>query len=106
MENTIVKTLIYDNQVRLFFANNTELINKILTKNTNIHPIHKQMLGETISVISILTGTLKGEQRIRLQITLSEPKYKIFADAKGNVRGYLNDALLHAPMQHDTSFAD
>ncbi|WP_368654260.1 Hsp33 family molecular chaperone HslO [Ornithinibacillus sp. 4-3] len=108
MKNTIVKTLIYDNQVRLFFANNTELINKILTKNKNIHPIHKQMLGKTISVISILTGTLKGEQRISLQITLSEPKYKIFADAdaKGNVRGYLNDALLHAPMQHDTSFAD
>ncbi|CAG9620021.1 Hsp33 family molecular chaperone HslO [Sutcliffiella rhizosphaerae] len=99
MENTIVKTLIYDKQVRLFFVDNTKLINEILRLNKETNKILKLALGKTISVVSIISGTLKENQRISLQMTMSNPKYKIFADAdaKGNVRGYLNEELLKSP---------
>ncbi|WP_067841913.1 Hsp33 family molecular chaperone HslO [Amphibacillus sediminis] len=102
MENTIVKTLIYDNQVRLFFVDNTKLINEILSLNKETNNILKLTLGKTISVVSIITGALKGNQRISLQMTMSDPKYKVFADAdaKGNVRGYLNGELLKAPADY------
>ncbi|MFP5112574.1 Hsp33 family molecular chaperone HslO [Bacillaceae bacterium C204] len=102
MENTIVKTLIYDKQVRLFFVDNTKLINEILCLNKETNKIFKLTLGKTISVVSLISGTLKGDQRISLQMTMSDPKYKVFADAdaKGNVRGYLNGELLKAPYDY------
>lgn len=102
MENTIVKTLIYDNQVRLYFVDNTKLINEILSLNKETNKILKLTLGKTISVMSIITGSLKGAQRISLQLTMSDPKFKVFADAdaKGNVRGYLNGELLKAPADY------
>lgn len=102
MENTIVKTLIYDKQVRLFFVDNTKLINEILRLNKETNQILKHTLGKTISVVSLISGTLKGDQRISLQMTMSDPKYKVFADAdaNGNVRGYLNGELLKAPYDY------
>ncbi|MBS4201726.1 Hsp33 family molecular chaperone HslO [Bacillus sp. FJAT-49732] len=102
MENTIVKTLIYDKQVRLFFVDNTKLINEILRLNKETNNILKLTLGKTISVVSLMSGTIKGDQRISLQMTMSDPKYKVFvdADAKGNVRGYLNGELLKAPYDY------
>ncbi|MGE8206882.1 Hsp33 family molecular chaperone HslO [Heyndrickxia sp. NPDC080065] len=102
MKNTIVKTLIYDKQVRLFFVDNTIIINDILRLNKETNKTLKLTLGKTISVVSLISGTLKGDQRISLHMTMSDPKYKIFADAdaKGNVRGYLNGELLKAPYDY------
>ncbi|WP_165769176.1 Hsp33 family molecular chaperone HslO [Virgibacillus profundi] len=99
MENTIVRTLIFNKQVRLFFVDNTKLINEILNLNKETNKVLKLTLGKTLSVVSLISGTLKGDQRISLQLTMSDPKYKVFADAdaKGNVRGYLNGELLKAP---------
>ncbi|MBO0995047.1 Hsp33 family molecular chaperone HslO [Bacillus sp. SD088] len=98
MQNTIVKTLIYDKQVRLFIVDNTKLLNDILSLNKETNKILKLTLGKTISVVSLMSATLKGDQRISLQMTMSDPQYKVFADAdaKGNVCGYLNEALLEA----------
>ncbi|MBP1968354.1 molecular chaperone Hsp33 [Virgibacillus natechei] len=102
MENKIVKTLIYDKQVRLYFVDNTKLINEILSQSKVTNRLLKLILGKSVSVVSLISGTLKGDQRISLQMTMSDPKYKVFADvdAKGNVRGYLNEELLK------TSFDD
>src|SRR5690625_613881 len=98
MQNFIVKALIYDNQVRLFFVDNTKLINTIYNLNQETNKMLKCLLGKTVSAVSLMSGTLKEEQRISLQITMSDPKYKVFADAdaKGNVRGYLNEGLQNA----------
>jgi molecular chaperone Hsp33 len=105
MENTIVKTLIFDKKVRLLFVDNTKLINEILSLNKITNKILKLILGKTLSVVSLISGTLKGDQRISLQMIMSDPKYKVFADAdaKGNVRGYLNGELLKAPFDFITN---
>jgi len=95
MQNYIVKTLLYDKQVRMFFVDNTQLINNILEMNNGTDKMLKHLLGKTVSAVSLMSGTLEEEQRLSLQITMSNPRYKIFADAdsSGNVRGYANDAL-------------
>jgi molecular chaperone Hsp33 len=101
MQNYIVKTLLYDKQVRLFFVDNTKLINTIYSLNQETNKMLKRLLGQTVSAVSLMSGTLKEEQRVSLQITMSDPKYKVFADAdaNGNVRGYLNEGLQNASLE-------
>lgn len=108
MENSIVKTLIHEEQVRLYFVDNTRLLQEIFALNKELPASLKLLLGKTVSVMSILSGTLKGNQRMSLQITLSNPKYKIFAEAEanGNTRGYLNEGLLTAPGLAEQSMED
>jgi molecular chaperone Hsp33 len=98
MKNNIIKALIFDKNVRLYFADNTALINEIISANKQNHRIVNIALGKTVSGISLLSATLKGEQRLSATIMMSNPKYKIFADtdAHGNVRGYTNHMLAKA----------
>lgn len=65
-------------------------------------------LGKTVSAASILSGTLKGEQRLSFTISMSNPKYRLFVDtdANGNVRGYLNQSLLCAKNIGDVSLKE
>ena len=95
MNNYILKTLAYNKQVRIFFMDNTELIKEICN-HKNICKSLKTALGETVSIAALMSGTLKGNQRVSIKINTSNPKYKIFADfdSLGNIRGYINDALL------------
>ncbi|MFD3221778.1 Hsp33 family molecular chaperone HslO [Staphylococcus saprophyticus] len=108
MKNSIAKTLTHGEQVRFYFVDNTQLLQEIFELNNKIPLSLKLLLGKTVSVMSILSGTLKGNQRMSLQITLSNPKYKIFAEAEanGNVRGYLNERLLTAPGLEEQSMED
>lgn len=108
MKNSITKTLTHGEQVRFYFVDNTQLLQEIFELNNKIPLSLKLLLGKTVSVMSILSGTLKGNQRMSLQITLSNPKYKIFAEAEanGNVRGYLNERLLTAPGLEEQSMED
>ncbi|QDR66039.1 Hsp33 family molecular chaperone HslO (plasmid) [Mammaliicoccus sciuri] len=108
LKNSIAKTLTHGEQVRFYFVDNTQLLQEIFELNNKIPLSLKLLLGKTVSVMSILSGTLKGNQRMSLQITLSNPKYKIFAEAEanGNVRGYLNERLLTAPGLEEQSMED
>ena len=108
MENTIVKTLIHEGQVRFYFVDNTQLLRKIFELNKEISDTLKLLLGKTVSTMSILSGTLKGNQRVSLQMTLSDSAHKVFAEteANENVRVYLNEALLKSPGLETQSMED
>jgi len=95
MNNYIIKTLAYNKTVRILFVDNTDIIKK-LCNNKNINKLLKTALGSTVSIASLISGTLKGDQRISLKVNASNRNYKIFADvdSRGNVRGYLCDKLL------------
>jgi molecular chaperone Hsp33 len=97
MDNCIIKTLAYNKQVRILFMDNTNMVNEIC-KGKNMNKLLKNALGKTVSIASLMSGILKGNQRVSLKINMSNPKFIIFADAdsNGNVRGYLSDALIDA----------
>lgn len=99
MDNYIIKTLAYKKQARILFVDNTKMIKEICG-HKNINKLLKTSLGKTVSVASLISGTLKGNQRVSIKVNASNRKYKIFADADsfGNVRGYINDELLSAPL--------
>ncbi len=99
MKNYILKTLAYNKQVRIFFMENTHMIKEICN-DKNMSKSLKTALGKTLSIAALMSGTLKGNQRLSIKINASNSQYKIFADSDsaGNVRGYINDALLNAPL--------
>ncbi|WZY35825.1 Hsp33 family molecular chaperone HslO [Bacillus sp. FSL W8-1122] len=104
MKNQIVKALIFNKQVRLYLINNTELLEKILHINHNSNTAVKGALANSLSVVSLLSATLKGHQRLSVTLTMSNPKSKINADADayGNIRGYANDFLLSNQKNYST----
>ncbi|WP_396128014.1 Hsp33 family molecular chaperone HslO [Exiguobacterium mexicanum] len=108
MQNVLVKTLIKEEQIRLYFIDNTQLLRDIYALNQELPKPLNLLLGKTISAMSILSGTLKGNQRMSLQVTLSNPRHKIFAEAEanGNVRGYLNEELLRFSNIEEKSMQD
>jgi molecular chaperone Hsp33 len=97
MKNYIIKALAYKKQVRILFLENTEMINEICD-HKNINKLLKTALGRTVSVASLISGILKGNQRVSLKVSATDRNFKILADADsmGNVRGYINDELLNA----------
>lgn len=99
MKNYILKTLANNKQVRIFFMENTDMINEICN-HKNLSKSIKTVLGNTISIATLISGTLKGNQRVSIKINASNGNYKIFADVDslGNIRGYVNDALLNSPL--------
>lgn len=99
-ENYLVKGLAFDNKVRVFLVENTELLKTICDKPEVQSRLLKTLLGTTVTAASLLTGTLKGSQRLSLKVKASHPDWKIFADVDfcGNIRGYLSESILQAPL--------
>lgn len=108
MQSTLIKALICEEQIRLYFMDNTQLLRDTFAANKELPESLKLMLGKTVSAMSLLSGTLKGNQRMSLQVTLNNPRHKIFAEAEanGNVRGYLNEELLRFSEIEETSMQD
>jgi molecular chaperone Hsp33 len=98
MDNYLIKTLAYNKQARILFVENTDLI-KDVCNHDPMNKLLKTALGKTVSIATMLTGILKGTQRLSLKVKASNPNYKIFADvdSMGNVRGYISDELLNMP---------
>jgi len=99
MKNYIINTLAYNKQVRILFIDNTDIL-KELCENKSMNKLLKTVLSRTVSIVSLISRNLKGNERISLVVNPSDRKYKIFADADslGNVRGYINDELLNADL--------
>lgn len=101
MNNYILKTLAYNKQVRIFFLDGTDMIKEICN-HKNIGKTLKDALGKTVSIATLISATLKGNQRVSIKVSASNRKHKIFADADsmGNIRGYISDELLNAPIDN------
>lgn len=97
MKEYIVKTLAYNKQVRILFIDNTNMVKEVCN-NKITSKVLKTALGKTLTITSLISGILKGNQRISIKVNLSNRNYKIFADCDsfGNIRGFINDQLLNS----------
>ncbi|GAB2552587.1 hypothetical protein GCM10026983_20490 [Gracilibacillus alcaliphilus] len=89
MNSEIIKTLLFDKQVRLFLTDNTELVRSIVNTNTR-QLIAKQALAKAVSGMSLLSASLKDNQRLSAIFMLRTNKLFADTDAQGNVRGYIS----------------
>ncbi len=98
--NYLVKGLAFDHKVRVFLVENTDLLKTICDKPEIQSRLLKTLLGTTVTAASLLTGTLKGNQRLSMKVKASRPDWRIFADVDscGNIRGYLSESILEAPL--------
>lgn len=99
--NYLMKGLAFENKVRVFLVENTELLKAICHKPEIRGRFLKTVLGTTVTAAGLLTGTLKGSQRLSMKVQASHHDRKIFADADayGNIRGYLSESVLQAPCE-------
>lgn len=99
MKNYLIRSLAYHKQARLFFVENTDLIRAICSQPGVRGRRLKTVLGTVVSCASLITGTLKCQQRISLKVQAGQPGLRIFADgdARGNIRGYLSEEWLTVP---------
>lgn len=97
MKEYIVKTLAYNKQARILFIDNTNMVKEVCN-NKITSKVLKTALGKTLTITSLISGILKGNQRISIKVNLSNRNYKIFADCDsfGNIRGFINDQLLNS----------
>ncbi|WP_040979503.1 Hsp33 family molecular chaperone HslO [Oceanobacillus jeddahense] len=105
MTNKIIKTLILDKSIRLYFTDNTKMLQEIMELSKIKDKTCYLALAKAVSIMSLLSVTLKDNQRISAVITLTDKNYKMYVDtdAEGNVRGYVNQALLIAPQQKNSN---
>lgn len=101
MNNFLVKGMAYDRQARVVFVSNTHLVRTLMQQQGVGHRLLRHALGSTLTLGSLLIGTLKDRQRLSLTIRASQSPHSIFVDvdAEGNVRGYLSDNLAGLPSE-------
>lgn len=75
MKNYIIKTLAYNKQVRILFVDNTNMVKEICD-NKSMNKLLKTVLGKTVSIASLISGTLKGNQRVSIKVNASNRNYK------------------------------
>lgn len=92
MKDYLVKGFAYDGTVRIFAANTTNLVREAQERHYT-WPTATQALGRTLTAAVIQGSFYEGEQSITVRIDGGGPIGKILvdADAKGHVRGYVEN---------------
>lgn len=95
MVNKVVKTLVFDQNIRLYLMDNTKMLQEIMELNYNENKAYTITLAKAVSGISLVSATLKAKQRISVTFTMTNHRHKIYADTDflGNVRGYTSQAF-------------
>lgn len=108
MVNTVIKTLTHDKSVRLYLMDNTAMLKDIMAINDSKSSSKNMLLAKAITGTALVSASLKDKQRISATFTMTNSKHKVYADADhvGNVRGYMNRALLDDTSDKETPSRD
>lgn len=102
MGNQLVQSLACDNRIRLYIADLTQILTELTVSDLSMPRLLKEALGKTASAACLLTGTLKGDDRLSIKLSSTNRGYAWFAesDAYGNISAYLSDSLAHTPADY------
>lgn len=90
--NTLVKTLVYDNQVSLSVMDTTELVNKAIQTH-NLKGGAAKTLGELLTGVVYMSGCLKSEKgavSITIKGTEEVGTVSVSGDVDLHIRGYID----------------
>lgn len=96
MNDYLVKSLSYNNFVRIYATSTTNTLNSI-GKRMNYYPSALAAVGRVLSVGVMMGGTLKKDERITIKVEGNGPIGLIMVDAnaKGEVRAYASNPHCH-----------
>ncbi|GGO09260.1 Hsp33 family molecular chaperone HslO [Saccharibacillus kuerlensis] len=85
-------------KVRAFSVRSTKLVEE-LRRRHDTYPTATAALGRTLTTAAMMGAMLKGEEKLTIQVKGSGPLGQIVADAnaKGEVRGYVDHPHVHLP---------
>ncbi|ERJ12429.1 Hsp33 family molecular chaperone HslO [Haloplasma contractile] len=96
MNDYIVKSLAFNDTIRILACTATETVNRAW-ENQHTYPTATAALGRTLIVGSMMGSMLKGEENITIRIKGDGPigLITVDANARGEVRGYVENPLVH-----------
>ncbi|WPP41452.1 Hsp33 family molecular chaperone HslO [Paenibacillus hunanensis] len=94
----LIRGIAMDGKVRAFAVRSTELVEE-LRRRHDTWPTATAALGRTLSTAAMMGAMLKGEEKLTIQVKGDGPIGQIVADAnaKGEVRGYVDNPHVHLP---------
>ena len=92
----IVRGLAYDGEIRAYAATTTESVQEAQTRHYT-WPTASAAMGRTMTATVMMGAMLKGDQKLTVTVDGQGPIGRIIADAdaKGNVRAYVDLSLIH-----------
>lgn len=99
-QDYLVRALCLEGKVRVFAVRSTQLVNEVQRRH-NIWPTTTAAIGRTLSVGAMMGAMLKGEEKLTIQVRGTGPAGKIIVDAnaKGEVRGYVDNPQTDVPLK-------
>lgn len=98
MSDYLVRALTSDGQIRGIACVTTSLVDEARRRHGTL-PTATAALGRTLTGAALIGSMLKREETVTVQVMGKGPVCPIVADAdaKGRVRGYVKDPLIHFP---------
>ncbi|UUX32881.1 Hsp33 family molecular chaperone HslO [Fundicoccus culcitae] len=90
MADKLLRALAFDKQIRVYVVDATQMVAEAQQRHKTWHTA-TAALGRTLVATTLLAGTLKGDDRITVEILGDGPIGHIVADgnASGDIRGYV-----------------
>ncbi|MFD1883991.1 Hsp33 family molecular chaperone HslO [Paenibacillus wenxiniae] len=94
----LIRGIAMQGKVRAFAVRSTELVEE-LRRRHDTWPTATAAMGRTLSTAAMMGAMLKGEEKLTIQVKGNGPIGQIVADAnaKGEVRGYVDHPHTHLP---------
>lgn len=96
MSDNLIRCLAFNKQIRVILVDNTNLI-QARCNPLETPKLTKTALAKTLTIASLISGTLKDTQRISLRVAATDQNYQVLAeaDAEGNVRGFVSQPFFN-----------
>lgn len=97
-QDRLIRGTAMEGRVRAFAIRTTELVEE-LRRRHDTFPTATAALGRTVTAAAMMGAMLKGEEKLTVQVKGDGPIGQVVADAnaKGEVRGYVNEPHVHLP---------
>lgn len=101
-EDYLVRALCLEGKVRVYAIRSTQLVAECQRRH-DIWATASAALGRTLSVGAMMGAMLKGNEKLTLQVRGNGPLGKVIVDAnaKGEVRGYVDHPHTHLPLNEE-----
>ncbi|MFD2611523.1 Hsp33 family molecular chaperone HslO [Paenibacillus gansuensis] len=98
MKDYLIRGTALNGKVRAFAVNTTNLVGE-LSRRHGTYPTATAAFGRTLSAAAMMGAMLKGEEHLTIQVKGNGPIGQIVVDAnaKGEVRGYVDNPEVHLP---------
>lgn len=97
-KDRLIRGIAMDGKVRAFAVRTTNVVEELRSRH-DTYPTATAAMGRTVTAAAMMGAMLKGEEKLTIQVKGDGPIGQIVADAnaKGEVRGYVNEPHVHLP---------